>query len=257
MIKGEYGDVIYIRKEKPHNFSENNNTGFGASKGRYVLFLNSDTEVVGANTFKGIVEWMDKNPKIGVMSTKLVNPDGRTVQGSGGSFPDLLRVFLWMTFIDDLPLLDILVKPFHPMHSVSPLGSNSKYFENVHPQDWVTGAFYFARRDALEHSGLFDESYAGYVEEVDLSYRIIKSGYEIWYNPRWKTIHYGGVSYGSTNSFIYELKNIEKFYIKFYPKWQLPILRMILKLGCFLRILIFSILKPKLKTVYLSAIKEI
>lgn len=257
LIKEKYKDVIYIRKDKAYNFSENNNFGFKASSGKYVLFLNSDTEIFGDNTLKEIVDYMDKNKEIGVMSTGLINTDRKTFQGSGGSFPSLLKVFLWMTFLDDVPFVDLLVKPFHPMHGLSPLGTNKAYFEKPHQQDWVTGAFYFARREALVKSGLFDESYSGYVEEVDLSYRVKKEGYEIWYNPKWKTVHHGGASYGSTNSFIFELKNIQLFYKKYYPKWQYPYLKFILKLGCVLRIVVFGILRPKLKDVYIKALKEI
>lgn len=257
MVQKNYKDVIYIRKDKAYNFSENNNTGFNNSNGRYVLFLNSDTEVLGRNTFKEIIDWMDSNPKIGAMSTSLYNSDNKSLQGSGGSFPDLLRVLLWMTFLDDLPFVDLIVKPFHPMHGLSPLGTNSNYYKKAHQQDWVTGAFYLARREALVKSGLFDEKYNGYVEEVDLSYRIKNKGYEIWYNPKWRTIHHGGASYGSINSFIFELKNLKMFYQKFYPEWQLPVLNFILKLGCVLRIVVFGLLRPKLKDIYLKALHEI
>lgn len=257
MIKRDFKEAIYIRKNKPHDFGTNNNFGLQKAAGRYVLFLNSDTELLDDNILKEMVEYMDKNPRVGASSSALLNSDGKTLQASGGAFPDLLRVFMWMTFIDDLPFVDRLITPFHPMHDISPFGSNEKYYKTAHQQDWVTGAFYLARKDVLEKLGGFDEDYDAYVEEVDLSYRIKKLGFSIMYLPKWKIVHHGGVSYGSERSFIHELKNIKVFYAKHYPKIYGVVLNLILKLGIVLRIVIFGILRPEVAKIYRIAIKEI
>jgi len=239
MIKKDYPKVIYIRKEEAHGFGANNNFGIKVAIGRYVLFLNNDTEIIDKNIFSEMIEWMDKNPQVAVSSSALLNADKKTIQASGGSFPNLFRVIAWMTFLNN---------SYH--HNLS-------YYNKAHNQDWVTGAFYMVRKEVLNKVGNFDEDYDAYVEEVDLSYRIKKSGFDIWYLPNWKIVHYGGISYGSEKALIYEMKNLKLFYKKHYPKWQLPVLNIIIKFGCLLRIIIFSLINPKLSKIYAKAIKII
>lgn len=204
-----------------------------------------------------MIDWMDKNPKVGISSCALVNPDG-TMQGSGGYFPSLFRVFAWMFFLDDIPIIDKLIKPYHPMHAWSPIYKGENYFYKEHKQDWVTGAFFLIRREVIKDIGFFDNDYFAYVEEVDFCYRASQKGWESWYLPKWKTVHYGQVTTGSEFAIINELKNLELFYKKHFSSWKLPILRVLLKLGVVLRFIVFGIYKGKeVASSYAKAFKEI
>lgn len=258
MVAKEFPWVKLIRKHENHGFGENNNYGMEIAKGRYVLLLNSDTEIIDKDVFKGMVTWMDENPGVGLTSCALVNPDKKTFQGTGGSFPTLFKVFMWMAFLDDIPGIDNLIKPYHPMHSYSPLDKNEKYFKKMHEQDWVTGAFFMIRKTAMDAAGLFDTDFFLYVEEVELSFRIKKAGWKVWYLPQWKTLHYGMITNGSENATVMEMQNLVLFYKKHYPKWQLPILRLLLKLGALSRIVIFGILSgSKVAKIYAKAYRLI
>ena len=160
--------------------------------------------------------------------------------------------------MDDVPLLDRLIKPYHPLHAWSFLYKGEGYFKRRHKQDWVTGAFFLIRREVVDEIGYFDEDYFAYVEEVDYCYRAAQKGWEIWYLPKWKTIHYGQVTTGSEFAMINELKNLKLFYKKHKPSWQLPILRTFLKSGAILRVFIFGLLKGKgVAKIYAKAFKEI
>lgn len=255
MAKRYFPDVNYLKRNKVYGFGDNNNFGLREVKGKYVLFLNNDMKIIDDNIYVEMIKWMDKNTKVGAVTSALLSPDEKTLQGSGGAFPDITRVLMWMTFLDDIPYIDKLIEPFHPMHNLSPFGSNVRYYTNPHKQDWITGAFYLTRKEAIDQSGWFDQDFDAYVEETDLSYRLNKKGWQIWYLPKWKTVHYGGMSYGNENSFIFEMKNIKLFYKKHYPSWQLPILNIVIKLGCILRIVAFSIFKPNLVKIYAKAFK--
>lgn len=247
-----------IRREENGGFGENNNLGMRIAKGRYILLLNDDTQIKDTNIFKQMLNWMDNHPDVGVSSCALLNPDGKTYQGSGGSFPTLARVFAWMTFLDDIPFLDKMIKPYHPMHGLSPLNTNEDYFKKQHEQDWVTGAFYLIRRSALDEVGLFDEDFFLYVEEVELSYRFKRAGWKVWYLPQWKIIHFGSATIGSERALIFEMQNIKLFYRKHYPKWQLPILNIILKSGALIRMIVFGLLKgPNIGKIYAKAFTTI
>lgn len=241
-IKKDFPEVKIIRREVNGGFGENNNMGMKIAKGKYILLLNDDTKIIDKNIFKEMMEWMDSHPKVGLSSCALVNPDQKNYQGSGGYFPTLSRVIAWMTFIDDIPLVDNLIKPYHPIHGFSFLHTNEDYFKKIHRQDWVTGAFFFMRKSAMDAAGIFDEDFFLYVEEVELAYRFVKNNWEVWYLPKWKTIHYGMVTNGSEKATIMEMQNLRLFYTKHMPSWQLPILSIILKFGVILRIIIYTLM---------------
>lgn len=256
-VKEKYPKVKVIRREENGGFGENNNLGLKVAKGKYVLLLNDDIEIFTKNIFKEMIMWMDKHPKVGVSSCALVNRDKKTYQGSGGYFPTLPRVFMWMTFLDDIPFMDKIIKPYHPLHPWS-IFKNESYFKKPHQQDWVTGAFYLMRKKALDEVGFFDEDFFLYVEEVELSYRFKEKGWEVWYLPNWKIVHYGQITTGSENAMIFEMKNMVLFYKKHFPKFKIPILRFLLKMGCVLRIVLFGVLKgPQVSKTYVKAFKEI
>lgn len=245
--------VNVIRRQTNGGFGQNNNMGMRIAKGRYVLLLNDDTKVVDNKVFKEMVDWMDGHPKAGIATCALVNPDLKNYQGSGGYFPTLARVFAWMTFLDDIPGLDNLIKPYHPFHGSS-FYTNENYFKKQHKQDWITGAFFLIRKEALNTVGLFDEDFFLYVEEVELSLRFAKQGWEAWYLPQWKMVHYGMSTNGSENATIFEMQNLKLLYKKHYPYWQLVVLKVILKIGIILRIGLYSILKPSVAKIYAKAL---
>lgn len=258
MVETEFPWVKLIKKHRNRGFGANNNIGMKVARGRYVLLLNSDTELLDKVILKEMVAWMDKHPKVGLSSCALLNEDRKTLQGNGGYFPTLFKVFFWMFFLDDIPGLDRLIKPFHPLHEWSPIYKGGGYFKKTQKQDWLTAAYLVIRKSALDEAGLFDEDFFLYVEEVDLSYRFVKAGWEVWYLPKWKILHYGQVTIGSENSMIFELKNMVLFYKKHFSSWKIPIVRVVLKTGAVLRMIIFGILKgPKVTKTYAKAFKEI
>lgn len=255
MVEKKFPEVKIIRNKKNIGFGPANNIGMKKAKGRYVLLLNPDTETITKNIFSEMVSWMDNNPTVGISSCALLNPD-KTYQGSGGFFPTLLRVFFWMSFIDDMPGIDKLVKPYHPLHVWSPVYKGEEYFAKSHEQDWVTGAFFLIRMEAMKKVGFFDEDYFTYVEEVDYCFRTKQEGWQISYLPKWKIIHYGQVTTGSERATVNEFEGLKIFYKKHYPGWQLPILRVFLKLGAILRIVVFGLMKgPGVAKTYAKAFK--
>ncbi len=255
-VKIEFPEVKVLKRNVNGGFGENNNMGMKIAKGRYVLLLNDDTKVIDSKIFKEMIAWMDEHPRTGLSTCALVNPDKKTIQGSGGYFPTLGRVFAWMTFIDDIPGLDNLIKPYHPMHGSSPY-KNEKYFTRPHQQDWITGAFFLMRKEATDQAGIFDEDFFLYVEEVELAYRFALKGWEAWYLPEWKTVHFGMATNGSEKATIFEMQNLKLMYKKHFPKWQLGILGAMLKLGIILRIVLYSIMSPGVSKIYVKAFKEV
>lgn len=250
----KYKVLSFIKNKNNLGFSKANNIGCANAKGKYLLFLNSDTQIYG-NILKEMTDWMRKNKKTAVATCALKNKDG-SLQGSGGYFPTLLKVFSWMFFIEDIPFLDKLIKPFHPVHAKSPFYKGLNQFKKIRNQDWVTGAFFLTKKDVFEKAGRFDEDYFMYTEEVDLCYRIKQLGFNVMYLPEWEIVHLGGASSTKEFPILSEYKGVKMFYRKNMTNWQYPFLRLFLKCGALLRALIFGIVDGKgAYNVYVKAFK--
>jgi len=234
-------DVKIVLNRQNLGFSKANNQGIKIAKGRYVLLLNSDTKVQDG-ILDEMIEYMDESPKTGVAGCALKNQDG-SLQATGGYFPTLFRVASWMLFLDDIPLLDKLIKPFHPMHEKSFFYKGEGFFTKASERDWVTGAFFLVKKEVFEQVGLLDEDYFMYTEEVDFCFRAKEKGWQVWYLPKWAIVHLGGASSASEFPILSEYKGIKIFYKKHMPSWQGPILRLLLKKGALLRIFLFGVLK--------------
>lgn len=236
-----------IKNKENLGFAKANNQGMQIAKGDFVLLLNSDT-TVDANIFPKLFEWLVANKKAGVVSCKLKNSDG-TLQATGGYFPTLSKVATWMLFLDDVPLLSKLLKPFHP---------KADFYPNTNFQlDWVTGAFFLIRREVVEKIGYLDEDYFMYVEDLDYCYRTKKAGWEVWYLPFVSITHFGGASSNKAYPLISEYQNIKLFYKKHLPVWQNQVLIVLLKVGAILRIMLFSLFSGERSQIYVQVYKKI
>ena len=242
-LKKDIKNLIVIKNKDNRGFGPGNNQAIEKTNGKLILLLNTDT-ILHDNVLGEMVEWMRKHKNVGVTTCSLKNSDG-TIQGTGGYFPTLFRVFSWMFFLDDIPILDSLIKPFHPVHGQSPFYKGTSQFKKTREQDWVTGAFLLTRRNVVDQVGDFDEDYFMYTEEVDYCFRVKKAGWQIWYLPKWSITHLGGASSTAEFPIVSEYKGIKIFYKKHNPPWQFFFLRLFLKGGAILRMIIFGAIKGK------------
>ncbi len=246
--------IKLIENKENLGFAAANNQALRKTQGKYVLLLNSDT-VLMENSLKKMIDWMEKNKKVGISSCQLVYQDG-SLQRTGGYFPNLLRIFNWMFFLDDLPLIRELIKPFHP-HEPRNGWLSSQYFQKQHFQDWVTGAFLLSRKKVIDQIGLLDEQFFMYVEEVEFCYRAKQAGWQIAYVPITKIVHLALKSGTQAGALLGEYRGLIYFYKKHKPGWQLLILKIFLKAGALLRFLTFGIMRNNLemRQIYAQAFK--
>lgn len=95
-----------------------------------------------------------------------------------------------------------------------------------------------------------------YTEDTDFCYRAKKAGWRVVYLPKWSITHFGGASSTSEFSIVSEFKGIKLFYKKHYPLWQYPLLRLFLKIGAALRMLVLGIIYGKeARATYANAFK--
>jgi len=234
-IKKNFPQVKVIVNQENLGYARANNQALKQAKGRYILFLNSDTLILD-KAIKKSLDFMTNNPQIDILGCQLLNKD-RTIQPSGGFFPHLKQVFYMMFFLDDLPLINNLLVVYQQ--------TNINFWKKKQFLDWVTGAFLMVKKEVAVKIKGFDESFFMYGEEVDFCYRAKKKGFQVCFWPQAKVVHLKGKS--SKNGFqravLGEYQGLQKFYQKHKPKWMLPVLIILLKIGAVLRVILFGILK--------------
>lgn len=174
VIRRDYTWVHLINNIENLGFSKANNIAIRQSNGEYVLLLNPDTKV-DPETLKGVIGFMDEHPDAGGVGVKMYLGDGTIAPESRRAVPTP-----WVS-------------------ALKMLGFTKRYYMSYLPWDKpakievVSGAFFLLRREALNQVGLLDEDFFMYGEDIDLSYRLLKGGWENWYLP-FSIIHYKGKS---------------------------------------------------------------
>jgi GT2 family glycosyltransferase len=184
MVREKFPWVKLIENTENVGFSRGNNVAINQAVGEYVLLLNPDT-VVQEDTFKCCLEFMDSHPDAGALGVKMIDGKGRFLPESKRALPTPMVAFYKIFgFSKFFPRS----KRFGKYH-LTYLDKNQN-----HQVEILCGAFMFMRSEALKKSGLLDEVFFMYGEDIDLSYRIIKAGYNNYYLADTTIIHYKGES---------------------------------------------------------------
>lgn len=184
MVREHFPWVKLIENKDNPGFSIANNQAIRRSNARHVLLLNPDT-VVEEDTFRKCLDFIEARPTIGAMGVRMIDGAGRFLPESKRGLPTP-----WVAFTKAFGLSRLFPKSklFNQYH----LGYLDEF--EPHAVEVLAGAFMWLRREALEKVGLLDEDFFMYGEDIDLSYRILKGGYENYYFPGSSIIHYKGES---------------------------------------------------------------
>lgn len=184
MLNEKFPAVHVIANKENTGFSRANNQAIRASQSEYVLLLNPDT-IVPEDCFEKCLHFMDTHPDAGGLGARMID-------GSGSFLPESRRGLPgpWVSFCKAFGLTGLFPKsPRFAAYYMSYLDEHQ-----THPADVLSGAFMLMRRAALDKSGLLDEDFFMYGEDVDLSYRLQKAGYRNYYFPETTLIHFKGES---------------------------------------------------------------
>ncbi|MES1147360.1 MAG: glycosyltransferase family 2 protein, partial [bacterium] len=166
--------IKYVRNETNLGFLRTCNAAAKIATGKYICFLNNDTEVE-AGWLEALVEVAEADPKVGIVGSALIYPDG-SLQEAGG--------VLWSD------------------GDGCNIGRNGKVddpaFLFTRPVDYCSGASILVPRAVFEQVGYFDERYVpAYCEDSDLAMTMRANGFKVMYEPRSKVVHHEGVSSGT------------------------------------------------------------
>ncbi len=245
MIREKFPFVHLIENNQNVGFSRANNQAIRLARGKYVLILNPDT-IVEENTFTRSLKFMEDKPEAGALGVKMID-------GKGNFLPESKRA---------LPTPGVA---FYKIFGLSSLFPRSKTFnrynlgylsENeTHEVDILCGAFMFMRNKALEESGLLDEEFFMYGEDIDLSYRIQKAGYKNYYFAGTRIIHYKGESTkkGSINYVMIFYNAMIIFARKHFNRKNANVFSFLIKVAIYFRAAL-SILKRFVSKMWLPAL---
>ena len=190
---GGQANLKLIQNKENVGFAKGCNIGAKAAEGKYLLFLNSDTQVFDRGFFK-MTEFLDEYKEVGILGGKILDPDG-TLQRSGGKFYDLWNLFLMLTGGERIGLI-------------------RKSPTKIERMDWISGACLMIKKDLFQKLSGFDEHFFMYIEDMELCFRVKKLGLSTYFFPDVKVKH---KTLGSSNK-AFAIINIYKGILYFYSK---------------------------------------
>ena len=178
-LRENFPDVRLMASQSNLGFSRGNNMAIREAQGEYILLLNPDT-VVGERVLQEAVSFMDAHPEAGGAGVQMLNVDGTCALESRRALPTP-----WVSFM-------------------KMMGNTERYYmshlswDSPQQIEIISGAFCLLRRKALDQTGLLDETFFMYGEDIDMSYRLLKGGWQNWYLPL-QILHYKGESTEKTS----------------------------------------------------------
>ncbi len=179
-----------ILNKKNKGFAGGNNQAIKIARGEFILLLNSDVYIEKELDWKEIFDYMRNKIQVGVLTVKVSLENDSIDPASHRGFPTIWRAFSYFAGLEKTfaraPLLNRIFGGYH----LTSLDLNT-----IHEIDSPTGAFYLAKKTALDRVGGFDEeNFFFYGEDLDLSYRIKKFGYKVVYYPKYEVTHLKNIS---------------------------------------------------------------
>jgi N-acetylglucosaminyl-diphospho-decaprenol L-rhamnosyltransferase len=182
-----------IQSKENLGFGKGCNFGAKEAQGKYILFLNSDTEILDKGLLR-MAKFLEEHKQAAILGGKLENTDG-SLQPSAGKFYNLFNLLIMLLGLERFGFL-----------RSSP--------SNIKKVDWVSGACMMVKRDIFEKLGGFDEKLFMYVEDMEICFRAQKIGFATYFYPDIKLRH---KSLGSSNR-TFAIINIYKGVLHFYRK---------------------------------------
>lgn len=209
MVEKEFPWVRLYRMDRNLGFTGGHNFALEHRKGQHAFLLNSDA-TVHPGALNELVEFVEADPKRGIVGPKLLNPDG-SLQFSARKFPNPVAAMFRNTFLGRLFPKNRFTRDY--------LMQDWDHSES-REVDWVSGAAFLVRDAVMEQIGLFDPEFFMFCEDVDWCWRSWKAGFTVVYDPAAVVTHAIGRSTDKAPN-----RMILRFHVsmlRFYRKNMIP-----------------------------------
>ncbi len=237
ILETYFPTVKFVQSAKNLGFAGANNLGFNHSSGENLLFLNPDTEVLGS-AIQDMLHVLRTIPDAGAVGCRLLNTDGSLQTTCIQPFPTLLNQMLDTDFL-------ILRFPSWKIWGVRPLFFGSDHAETV---EVVTGACLLVRRSDFEKAGIFSSDYFMYGEDIDLCFKLVRSGQRNYYQGGASIVHHGGksadqASFSHFNA-VHKRDSVRIFFCKFRGPFQAHLYTFTTGLSAVARLIVILLSSP-------------
>ena len=178
--KLKYPAVNFIRSETNLGFAGGNNLGIREAIGDYIFLVNNDTEFTEELIDK-LVETLDSNPEVGIVSPKIRYFDR----------PDILQ-YAGYTKMNYYTARNNCIGQFEK--------DNGQYDNLTGETGYAHGAAMMVTKEAIKKAGPLPEIYFLYYEEMDWCEQIRKAGFQVWVNMQALIYHKESISVGSKSA---------------------------------------------------------
>lgn len=177
-VAERWPQATILNQTSRRSLAANLNLAMGATSTPYAMWCDADM-LFKPNAVDLLAEFLDANPRAGIVKPKLVSPEGKL----------RASVRRWYT----LGALLALRGPWSPLFPRTKVVRKSLYadwdYADARPVDWLPFAGVMVRRAAFEDIGGVDERFPFYFEDVDLSLRMDEAGWEVWCQPEAVMVH--------------------------------------------------------------------
>ena len=176
VLRREFPSVTLLRMDRNYGFAGGYNRALQRIEADYYVLLNSDVETP-VGWLEPLVETLDRNPDVAVVSPKLISSEERRMfeyAGASGGY------------------LDVLGYPFCRGRILRTVEEDRGQYDDERDLFWVSGAAFCCRADVFHALGGFDDDFFAHMEEIDLCWRMQLAGYRVRVVPRSRVYHLGG-----------------------------------------------------------------
>ncbi|RLD43322.1 MAG: glycosyltransferase family 2 protein [Bacteroidetes bacterium] len=180
IIKEKFPDITLIKSDKNLGFAGGNNIAIPYCKGKYILFINNDTEV-DSGFLEPLVELLESNPKIGMVSPRIQYFHSPSIiQYAGFTKFNLITTRIFSHGFGE--------KDIGQFSDISESGS-------------IFGTAMLVPTKIIKEVGMMSEIFFLYYEEHDWAAHIKDNGYSIYYQGNSLVYHKESISTGRNSPF--------------------------------------------------------
>lgn len=221
-VLAHHPQVKLIQNPSNLGFAAGNNIGIKEAQGKYILLLNSDTEIKG-DALEQLIDYLNLHEDVGMITPKVILPDGAIDLACHRGLPTPWNALTYFSGLERLFPNWRLTAGYHQTYHD---------FGVIHEVDATACTAAIIRKEVIDQVGVLDERFFFYAEDLDWCKRIKESGYKIVYYPDAIVLHHKSQS-GKNNPEDQEAKakakhhfyqTMKQFYDKHYHQKKYPAL---------------------------------
>ncbi len=218
-----YPFPIKFAQNHEHSYASGVNRGAALATGEFFIIANNDVELLPDYSIQPLLDYLLRNPRVGVVGPQQIYPDGAW-QRSYGHFPSLKEAIMSLMMLDSI------------WNGIQAVAFRHNWLaKRPKKVGYIDGAFMIVRRSCFENLGGFNENYSFYSEDADFCWRAWKRGWKVVFVPKARVMHVRGASSTANRlaDYVFHLLIAKRYFVKEHfgarqDKWYLKLMRIAL-----------------------------